>query len=116
MRFRDYARASRSRTLARPTAATATILAAARALLAAAMPEIERRGITLLGLTLLNLEDDDEQLALPLDGAESAALDEAVDDVRDRFGTGAVTRAAVLDLNDRPEAPAEFHRRPGRDR
>ena len=116
VRFRDYARASRSRTLARPTAATATILAAARALLAAAMPEIERRGITLLGLTLLNLEDDHEQLALPLDGAESAALDEAVDDVRDRFGTGAVTRAAVLDLNDRPEAPAEFHRRPGRDR
>ena len=53
---------------AAPTAHTRTILAAARGLLAAAEPLIERRGLTLLGVAVANLVDDGAvQLALPLD-------------------------------------------------
>ena len=36
------------------------------------------------------------QLVLPLDGRDGVALDAALDEVRDRFGSGAVIRAAQL--------------------
>jgi DNA polymerase-4 len=68
LRFGDYARATRSCTLARATADAGSIAAASRELLDAAMPLVERRGITLLGLTVTNLDAAPSgcQLALPL--------------------------------------------------
>jgi DNA polymerase-4 len=36
------------------------------------------------------------QLALPVDGRSATALDAVMDDVRDRFGATAVTRAVLL--------------------
>ena len=57
LRFRDYRRMSRSRTLPHPTAASGTVLASARVLMAQAMPEIEERGVTLVGIALANIED-----------------------------------------------------------
>ena len=97
LRFDDFTRATRSRTLSQPTALTATILEAARGLLAEAMPMIQRRGITLVGISLANLRDNAPlQLALPFDGDRALALDDALDDVRDRFGSDAVTRAVLL--------------------
>ena len=66
LRFDDFTRATRSHTLDRPTAQTHTILATARGLLAAARPMIERRGVTLVGVAVANLEDDRPlQLMLP---------------------------------------------------
>ncbi|MFA1551676.1 DNA polymerase IV [Actinomadura chokoriensis] len=95
LRFGDYARATRSRTLAQATADTPRILDAARSLLAAAAPVIEDRGLTLLGVSLGNLHDDRAvQLALPFD--QAMAVDDAVDGVRDRFGSSAITRAVLL--------------------
>jgi DNA polymerase-4 len=95
LRFRDFSRATRSHTLAEATAHTQTILVTARELLATAMPLIERQGITLIGVTLGNLENDDAvQLALPLD--RQRALDATIDDVRDRFGSTAITRAVLI--------------------
>jgi DNA polymerase IV len=64
LRFGDYTRATRSCTVAAPTADAAAIAAAARELLDAAMPAIERRGITLVGLTVTNLYGTSGQLAL----------------------------------------------------
>src|SRR3990170_1678403 len=94
LRFADYSRATRSHTLSQATAETHTILATARALLATGMPMIERQGLTLVGVAVGNLDDDDAvQLALPFDRHSGGALDAALDDVRDRFGSAAVTRA-----------------------
>jgi DNA polymerase-4 len=95
LRFADFTRATRSHTLAEATAHTQTILVTARELLIAAMPIIERQGISLVGVALGNLENDDAiQLALPLD--RQRALDATIDDVRDRFGSSAITRAVLL--------------------
>jgi DNA polymerase IV len=97
MRFDDFSRATRSHTLAEATAQTYTILITARGLLATAMPMIEGQGITLLGIALSNLEDADAvQLALPFEGGRAIALDAALDDVRSRFGSEAITRAVLL--------------------
>ena len=91
-------RGRRGRTRCRaPTAQTQTILATVRALLATAMPMIERQGLTLVGVAVGNLDDDGAvQLALPFDRRSGSALDAALDDVRDRFGSAAVTRAVLL--------------------
>jgi DNA polymerase IV len=97
LRFGDFARVTRSHTMPRATAQTDAILAAARTLLAGAMPAIERRGITLIGMSVAGLERADRmQLALPLDGHDRDALDAALDAVRDRYGSRAVIRAALL--------------------
>jgi DNA polymerase IV len=97
LRFDDLARATRSHTMTEATAQTAALLAAERGLLAASVSLIERRGITLLGIAFTNLEDvGARQLELPLDFGRSTALDAALDDVRERFGAGAITRAVLL--------------------
>jgi len=107
LRFDDLSRATRSSTLSEATAQTETILSAARALLMTATPMIRRRGITLVGVSLTNLCNDDAiQLALPLDRHYlDAALDSALDRVRDRFGTTAITRAVLLGRNQGIEVP-----------
>jgi DNA polymerase IV len=97
LRFDDFSRATRSHTLPRATAQTHIILAMVRGLLTAAMPMIERLGLTLIGLAVGNLDDDGAvQLALPFDRRSGGALDAALDEVRDRFGSAAITRAVLL--------------------
>jgi DNA polymerase-4 len=97
LRFDDYSRATRSHTLLHATAQTETILATVRALLATAMPLIERQGLTLVGVAVGNLADDlPVQLALPFEVDRVSALDAALDEVRERFGPNAVTRAVLL--------------------
>ena len=99
LRFADYAtRVTRSHTMSEATTVTAVILAALRELLTAAAPLIREHGISLLGVSLTNLCDADAvQLVLPLERRRPAALDTAVDDVRERFGKEAITRAVLLD-------------------
>jgi DNA polymerase-4 len=97
LRFADFTRATRSHTLPQATAETHTILTAARELLAMAAPMIEGQGLTLVGIAVSNLENDDAvQLALPFDSWSGGALDAALDEVRERYGSTAVTRAALL--------------------
>jgi DNA polymerase-4 len=97
MRFTDFTRATRSHTVAQATANTETILAAARSLLATAGPMITAQGLTLIGVALSNLDKDDAvQLALPFGSYESGGLDSTLDNVRDKFGSSAITRATLL--------------------
>jgi DNA polymerase-4 len=96
LRFDDFERVSRSHTLPQATAQTPTILSAVRDLLDAAQPMIDARGITLVGIAVANLDDDDAvQLELPF-GRDRRALDIALDDVKERFGAAAITRAVLL--------------------
>ncbi|WP_407655888.1 DNA polymerase IV [Capillimicrobium parvum] len=106
VRFGDYTRASRSRTLARATALTRPVLATLRRLLRAAQPAIEQRGITLLGVAVTNIEEavGGVQLELPFDGVDHPALDAVVDAVRDRYGSDALQRAALLEAGEELEA------------
>ncbi len=95
MRFEDYSRATRSQTMREPTARTAAILVTASGLLTASMPLIRRRGLTLIGIALANLTDQGgAQLVLPFDRARN--LDATLDRVRERFGSDAITRGALV--------------------
>ncbi len=99
LRFADFERATRSSTLATATCSSATILATARLLLESAMPLIEGRGLTMVGIAVANLDagGGSVQLELPIDRASRRrALDLALDDVRARFGPNAISRASLL--------------------
>jgi DNA polymerase-4 len=67
-----------------------------RDLMAAAQPMIDEQGLTLVGIAVGNLDDDALQLPLPFDRKSGDALDTALDDVRNRFGSAAITRAVQL--------------------
>jgi DNA polymerase IV len=106
LRFGDFSRATRSHTLSEATANTQSILATARELLSMALPIIQRHGITLIGVTFTNLGDDRAiQLALPLERGGGHAIDAALDSVRDRFGSAAVTRAVLLGRDQGTSVP-----------
>ena len=106
LRFDDFSRATRSHTLPEATAHTQTILVTARGLLATSMPMIERRGITLVGVAVANLANAPPvQLGLPFDRHSGEALDAALDEVRARFGSAAVTRAVLLGRRQGFEVP-----------
>jgi len=106
LRFDDLTRATRSRTLPEATAQTETILATARALLREATPMIHTQGLTLVGVSLTNFCNDNAiQLVLPFDRHQLDALDAAIDSLRDRYGTAAITRAVLLGRNQGIEVP-----------
>jgi DNA polymerase IV len=99
LRFDDFTRVTRSHTLPFATAHTETILAAARALVAGVRMEIANQGLTLVGISVGQLDDADAiQLALPFDdGAPSdVGLDTVLDEVREKFGSSAINRAVLL--------------------
>jgi len=106
LRFGDYSRATRSHTLRHPTAQTRPILGAARTLLAGARPLVERRGLTLIGVTIANLENDlPFQLCLPFDLDDGELLDAALDEIRNRYGPTAITRGILVGRRALPEMP-----------
>jgi DNA polymerase IV len=81
----------------RATAQTRPIVNTARGLLAEALPMIKEQGLTLVGITLGNLEDERAvQLTLPFGRNADGSLDATLDDLHDRFGSGVVTRAVLL--------------------
>jgi len=105
MRFSDSSRATRSHTLPQPTAQTETILRAVRSLLRSAGPLIDAQGLTLVGVSVANLDNEDAvQLALPFDN-HTEALDSALDDIHERFGAKALTRATLLGRSTGVQVP-----------
>ena len=98
LRFDDFGRATRSRTLIGATGSTEPILDAARDLVAQAAPLIAERGLTLIGFAVSNIDRDGaQQLELPFGaGPDLVAVDRAVDRVRERFGNSALTRGVLV--------------------
>ena len=106
LRFDDFSRVTRSHTLPDATSHTEPVLVAARELLAEARPLIERRGLTLVGVTVANLANGGAgQLVLTDDPDAGDGLDSALDEVRDRFGSTAVTRAVLLGRDQGQHVP-----------
>lgn len=96
-RFDDFTRATRSSSLPSATAATAAIFSTGQALLDANWGLLDEKGLTLLGLSVANLDGVDAvQMALPFERVEADQLDVALDAVRDRFGAASLTRATTL--------------------
>ena len=106
LRFDDLTGATRSHSLPDATSATAVVHAAASAVLDAAWPLVEDRGISLLGLSVGNLADHDAvQLVLPFERCDEEHLDTVVDAVRDRFGRTALQRATTMRGNPGIQLP-----------
>jgi len=97
LRFDDFSRATRSHTLLHATSDTGAILATARGLLAAEAATVVRRGLTLVGVSVSNLDDGGAvQLVLPFDRRRADTVDAAIDEIRRRYGATAITRAVLL--------------------
>jgi DNA polymerase-4 len=106
LRFDDFTRATRSHTVLRATWETAPILATARGLLSDAAPLVLEGGLTLVGISLANLDDADAiQLELPFAAREVGALDPVLDGILDKFGKGSVQRAVLLGRTPGLEMP-----------
>jgi DNA polymerase IV len=107
LRFNDFGRATRSRTLPWATCSTHALLGTARRLVAAAAPLIAERGLTLVGFAVSEIDRDGaEQLTLPFtERAEPAAVDAAVDQVRRRYGKSALTRGVLVGRDPGLEMP-----------
>jgi DNA polymerase-4 len=108
LRFDDFSRVTRSHTLPRATDRTDAVLHTARGLLGTAQALIHARGLTLVGVAVANLDDDDAvQQILPFDRRHGTggALDTALDDVRARFGSTALTRAVLLGHDEHISVP-----------
>ncbi len=106
LRFDDMKKVSRSHTLPAATNQTETLLDAVRTLLSGARTMIDQRGITLLGVSLERLDSDNAvQLGFALDGSSNGNLDAAIDELRDRFGSEAITRASLVGEEGATPAP-----------
>lgn len=105
LRFDDFTRSTSSHTLPQPTANMSTVLGAARGLLRSRGAEIAQRGITLLGVAVSGLDDNPAQLVLPLDVESGVELDDAIDAVREKFGSSSLRRAVQVGRGERPEMP-----------
>lgn len=105
LRFNDFGRVTRSRTLPRATCSTHALLEAARGLVAAAAPLIAERGLTLVGFAVSGISAVDrggaEQLVLPFttlgrQHLDATAVDAAIDRVRRRYGKSALTLGVLV--------------------
>jgi DNA polymerase IV len=114
LRFNDFGRATRSRTLPRATSSTPALLDTARGLVAAAAPLIAERGLTLVGFAVSGISASDsaraEQLVLPFttsgrQPSDAGAVDAAVDNVRRRYGKSALTRGVLVGRDAGLEMP-----------
>jgi DNA polymerase IV len=109
LRFDDFSRATRSRTLPSATSSTQPILGAARQLVASAAPVIAQRGLTLVGFAVSGIDRyGAQQLMLPFSEPVPVAFDAveaAVDRVRRRYGRSALTRAVLVGRDPGLEMP-----------
>ncbi|CAN5228795.1 DNA polymerase IV [soil metagenome] len=108
LRFDEFGRATRCHTMARATAATEPILAAARELVAGSAPLCAERGLTLVGFAVSNIDRDGaQQLELPFGTEpELLAVDSAMDQIRQRFGNSSLTRGVLVGRDPGLEMPS----------
>jgi DNA polymerase-4 len=94
VRFGDYSTINRSSRRPAPVAHTADIWDTARGLLSRA--DIGRRSVRLLGIAVSDLVDAAGARQLELGAERRDAAAEAVDEVRERFGSASVIPARIV--------------------
>jgi DNA polymerase-4 len=109
LRTDEFVKLSRSHSFDHSTADTSDVVLAARTLLVTAFASIPPQRITLVGVSLAGLvAAEPRQLELPL--AAERGLDVAVDAVRARFGSSAVTRGVLVGRSPGIEMPTLDYR------
>ncbi len=101
-RFRT---ASRSRSLAVPTASTEVVFKQARVLLQAWLREHLNTPVRLLGVGVSGLEEPDAR-GIEYDTAAQKALDKTLDEIKRRYGNNKATRALALKAGRKPKQDA----------
>ena len=101
VRFTDFRALPRSTTLAAPTDSAHAIHQEARRLLDGVDPT---PGVRLLGVSVGTLTTGGRQLSFDDADAAWVAADETVDEIRDRYGSGSIVPATLLDVETAPEA------------
>ena len=98
IKVRDYRfrTATRSRSLAAPTASTEVVFKQARALLQTWLQQHLNTPVRLLGIGLTGLEEPDER-GIEYDTAAQKALDKTLDEIKRRYGDDKATRALALE-------------------
>jgi DNA polymerase-4 len=106
VRFGDLSSVTRSATMPTPTASTQALIDVGIRLLAKVLDEYPRHEISLLGVSTAGLSVGEPlQLALGVDNATSGgtpkeleygALDESVDELRRKYGSGVITHGSDL--------------------
>ena len=97
IKVRDYRfrTATRSRSLAAPTASTEVVFKQARALLKTWLQQHLNTPVRLLGIGLTGLEEPDDR-GIDYDTAAQKALDKTLDEIKRRYGEDKATRALAL--------------------
>lgn len=105
VRYHDFRTVTRAQTLSEPTDLTAEIWKAAAELFENRLPS-SLPLVRLLGVGLTGLERSSERQALLFNGDEQirqSRLDQVTDQIQERFGQGAIGRAAAIHREDKSE-------------
>jgi DNA polymerase-4 len=103
----DFTTYTRQRALGRPTQDTAAVSAVAQALLEQWLATQPDAAVRLLGVGVSDLQMSVQADLFGGSPAQMSRLDTAIDGIRDRFGSGILTRASLL-----PEIPSRPQSRP----
>ncbi len=96
IRRADFTTYTRQRALGRPTQDTAAVSAAAQTLLARWLAVQPDAAVRLLGVSVSDLQTSQQEDLFAGHPAEPSRLDSAIDGIRERFGSGMLTRASLL--------------------
>ena len=96
IRRADFTTYTRQRALGRPTQDTAVVAAVAKALLMRWLATQPDAAVRLLGVGVSDLQLSVQADLFSGSPAEGSRLDAAIDGIRDRFGSGILTRASLL--------------------
>jgi len=103
LRFADFRTISRDTTLPEATTAGIVMYEHARRLLERANPR--KRKVRLIGIGVSNLTDERQLWLFDEAPLRAERTEQAIDELRDRFGRNAVRRATLL--RERPRAPGD---------
>jgi DNA polymerase-4 len=104
VRFADFSTITRSKTLPEPTDITDELRRAADELLCQRLPP-RHLPVRLLGMGVSGLDDTGQVQGMLFDGEErenQCRVDTVADQIKERFGTGAIRRGSGLDIDVKP--------------